>query len=83
MATAATVLKSIAVLQPGLAAPPHPFGLSSVFPVAPAARIAHTLHCSSNAAGEAAQFNQSVSAMPSNLTRTFQAPAAGHGGYTL
>ncbi len=33
-----------------------------------------TLHCSSDVAGSAAQFNRSVSAMPPYLSRTFQTP---------
>ena len=33
-----------------------------------------TLHCSSDVAGSAAQFNRSVSAMPPCLSRTFQTP---------
>jgi hypothetical protein len=34
-----------------------------------------TLHCSSDVAGSAVQFNSSVSAMPSHLSRTFATPA--------
>jgi len=41
----------------------------------PAEALLNTLHCSSGTAGSAAQFNQSVSAMPSYDSRKFDRPS--------
>ncbi len=67
MTMAATVLKISAGLKPRLAGPTYPVRPSSVFSEAlagPAARDWDTLHSNQAALVEAAQFHQSVSALP-------------------
>ncbi len=65
--------------QTGVPARPDPLALGlAALPLGPTRAwrqriLAHTLHCSSSVAGSAAQFNQSVSAMPSTPARTFHA----------
>ena len=75
MVTAATVRETSAVRKPQFATPTHRPLLGSGLVLLSAAPQAHTLHCSSNVRGSAAQFNGSVSAMPSLPRGKFGAPS--------
>jgi hypothetical protein len=50
------------------------FGLPREAGPAPQTHAPDTLHCSSDVAGSAVQFNGSVSPMPAHPARTFAAP---------
>ena len=71
MPNAGTVQERIAAPDPGWVAPPAPRLRSSCASAGPGG---DTLHFNLDIAGSAAQFNQSVSAMPANPSRTFPRP---------
>ena len=71
MPNAGTVQERIAAPDPGWVAPPAPRLRSSCASARPGG---DTLHFNLDVAGSAAQFNQSVSAMPAIPSRTFPRP---------
>ena len=54
-----------------------PLGRREKFAAIGTVALWDTLHCSPDVAGSAAQFNQSVSAMPTNAPRPINAPQQG------
>ena len=79
MPTAGTVEGEVTAITPPFVPPPPP---RPAFSCAPAAPGGDTLHGSSDVAGEAAQFNHSVSAMPRHALGPIGTSRQG-GGYTL
>ena len=74
MGAAGTFPQSAAQTDTDSAGPPPPLVRSVA--MAPASLL-NTLHCSTNVAGSAAQFNQSVSAMPRYAGSATHAPTRG------